>query len=120
MIDPKELLAASAAVQQFGPSAHAALSASFVNAVPGMSIASSENASKIIDGVHQASAKMLKTMSTLKNSVDHQVFAHQDAQRRQKSYDFQPDMRDLRPTDAQGFPQELADRFFAPFMKANK
>ncbi len=116
MIDPKEMLAASKAAHQYGHSASASMSAPFIESVPDMNAASSQNASQMMFGVQDIGAKMLGNMTAIKDSIDRQVFVHQDKQRRQKSYDFQPDMTDLRPTDAQGFPKELADEFFAPFM----
>lgn len=117
MIDPKEMLAASSAAQQFGYNAGASMSAPFIEGAAGMSIDSSSNASSVIGGVQDIGAKMLAQMSDVKKSIDQQVFSHQDAQQRQKTYDFQPDMSDLRPSDARGFPSELANEFFAPFMR---
>ncbi len=92
------------------------MAAPFLESVPNMNTASSQNASQMMFGVQDVGAKMLGNMTAIKDSIDRQVFVHQDKQRRQKSYDFQPDMSDLRPTDAQGFPKELADEFFAPFI----
>lgn len=54
-------------------------------------------------------------MSSIKSAVDKQVMIHQDNQQRQKTYDFNVDMRDLRPTNAVGFPEEMPSIFFAPF-----
>lgn len=115
MIDPKAILAASSAAQQFGQTAQQSMAAPFLSSIPDMNVASSSNASNIIAGVQQIGNQMLGHMTAIKNSVDGQVFSHQDAQRRQKTYDFKRDMSDLRPTDAQGFPEELGDAFFAPF-----
>ena len=115
MIDPKEILAASQAAQQFGQASHQAMAAPFLEAIPTLNVASSTNASEIIGHIQGVAGKMLGHMTTIRSSVDNQVFIHQDAQRRQKTYDFKTDMSDLRPTDAQGFPKELADPFFAPF-----
>jgi len=115
MIDPKEILAASSAAQQFGQTSQQAMSAPFLASIPDMSVAAGSNASQVIGGVQQIGSQMLGHMTAIKNSVDAQVFSHQDAQRRQKTYDFKRDMSDLRPTDAQGFPEELGDQFFAPF-----
>lgn len=115
MIDPKEMLAATTAAQKYGQDASASMAAPFLASVPDMSTASSQNASQMMFGVQDVGSKMLGNMSAIKDSVDSQLFIHQDKQRRQKSYDFQPDMSDLRPTDAQGFPKELANEFFAPF-----
>ncbi len=117
MINPAEILAASMAAHAVGQTTSAAMSTPFVQSVPGMSVDSAQNASQIMGGVQQAGAQMWQQMGALKTSIDQQVFVHQDAQRRQKSYDFKPDMRDLRPSDAQGFPQELDNAFFSPFMQ---
>jgi hypothetical protein len=116
-IDPSEILKGVQASQSYGSAASSDMSAPFNSSIPDMSTASSQNASKIIGGVQDIGRKMLDSMSSAKNSIDNQVMAHQDRQRRTQSYDFQPDLNDLRPTDAHGFPSELADEFFAPFMK---
>lgn len=89
----------------------------FISATPGMKVAWSTNASQIIGGVHSVGAQMLQQMVSIRSSVDQQLFSHQDAQRRQQSYDFKPDMSDLPPTDAKGFPKELDKQFFAPFVQ---
>ncbi|MDP9044091.1 MAG: DUF6277 family protein [Pseudomonadota bacterium] len=115
MIDPKEILAASSAAQQFGQTSQQAMLAPFLEAIPSMTIASTTNASQIIGGIEQVGTQMLAQMTSIRKSVNEQLFSHQDAQRRQRSYDFKRDMSDLRPTDATGFPEELADQFFAPF-----
>jgi hypothetical protein len=46
MIDPKEMLAASKAAHQYGHSASASMSAPFIESVPDMNAASSQNASQ--------------------------------------------------------------------------
>lgn len=117
MINPSEILAASQAAHAMGQSSAASMSGPFIAAIPSMSVESSNNASQIMDGVQQAGADMWKKMSDIKSSIDDQVFSHQDKQRRQKSHDFEPDMSDLRPSDAQGFPKELDNDFFAPFAR---
>ena len=116
MINPKDILAASSAAHAMGQTSSATMSAPFMGAVPSMSVDSSKNASQIMGGVQQMGAQMWQQMSKVKSAIDQQVFVHQDAQRRQQSYDFKPDMSDLRPTDAQGFPKELDSDFFSPFM----
>jgi hypothetical protein len=116
MINPKDILAASQAAHAMGQTSSASMSSPFMQSVPSMSVESGKNASQIMGGVQQAGAQMWQQMGNVKNSIDQQVFVHQDAQRRQQSYDFNPDMTDLRPTDAQGFPKELDNQFFAPFM----
>jgi hypothetical protein len=117
MINPAAILAASQDMMKFGQTHTSAMSEPFVASTPGMTIASSTNASQIIGGVQNVGLQMLQHMGNIRSSVDSQLFAHQDAQRRQKSYDFKPDMSDLRPSDAQGFPKELANEFFAPFVQ---
>ena len=117
MINPKEILAASMAAHSMGHAASASMSTPFVESVPGMTVDSSKNASQIMGGVQQVGTHMWQQMSAMKNSIDQQVFVHQDTQRRQKSYDFNPDMSDLRPTDAQGFPKEFDNEFFTPFVQ---
>ena len=116
-IDPSEILKGVQASQQYGATASADLSKPFYASIPDMSIASSQNASHIIGGVQNIGRQMLDAMTASKNSIDDQVQAHQDRQRRSQPYDFQPDLNDLRPTAAHGFPSELANEFFAPFMK---
>jgi hypothetical protein len=116
MINPKDILAASNAAHAMGQTSAASMSAPFMQSVPGMTVAAGQNASQIMGGVQQVGAQMWQHMSKVKSSVEQQVFVHQDAQRRQQSYDFKPDMSDLRPTDAQGFPKELDNDFFSPFM----
>ncbi|WP_050462880.1 DUF6277 family protein [Herbaspirillum autotrophicum] len=115
MIDPKEIMAACNEMHGYGQSAGSSLSESFINAIPDMSVASTSNASNMIGTVQQVGNKMLEQMSNIKSSIDKQVAAHQDAQRRQKTYDFDVNMSDLTPTNAVGFPQELPENFFAPF-----
>ena len=115
MIDPKDILAACTNAHQFGQEASSAMAQPFISSVPDMSTASPSNASNVIGGVQQVGAQMLANMMTIKSAVDQQVMAHQDAQQRQKSYDFNADMRDLRPTNAVGFPGEMPSNFFAPF-----
>lgn len=115
MIDPKDILAASSAAQQFGQTSQQSMMEPFLKSIPDMKVASSSNAGQIIGGVQQVGQQMLNQMTAIRKSVDDQLFSHQDAQRRQKTYDFKRDMSDLRPTDAQGFPEELGDEFFAPF-----
>jgi iron uptake system EfeUOB component EfeO/EfeM len=116
MIDPKDILAASMAAHNMGQAASSAMAAPFMSGVSGMNVASSANASQVMNGVQGAGSKMWQKMTDVKNDIDKQVFSHQDSQRRQKTYDFKPDMSDLRPTDAQGFPKELQTDFFAPFL----
>ncbi|WP_323123570.1 DUF6277 family protein [Burkholderia alba] len=115
MIDPKEILSACTNAHEYGQSASSSMAQPFMNAVPDMSVASSQNASSLIGNVQQVGGKMLEQMSNIKASVDKQVAAHQDAQQRQKTYDFNVNMNDLRPTNAVGFPQEMPSNFFAPF-----
>ncbi|KMN30916.1 hypothetical protein VI26_20525 [Chromobacterium sp. LK1] len=117
MIDPAEILKACNAAQQYGQNAGSKMAEPFLNAVPDMSIASGSNASNLIGNVQDVGRQMLDQMSAIKSAVDKQVAVHQDQQRRQKTYDFQPDMSDLRPSDAKGFPTEMPEAFFAPFMK---
>lgn len=116
MINPKDILAASTAAHAMGQTSSASMSSPFMQSVPSMSVDSGRNASQIMGGVQQMGGQMWQQMSKVKNSIDQQVFVHQDAQRRQQSHDFKPDMSDLRPTDAQGFPKELDNDFFSPFM----
>jgi len=116
VINPKEILAASQQAQQFGASASTSMSQPFMDAVPTMSIASGSNASQMMGGVHDVGSQMLDQFKNVKASIDQQLFTHQDEQRRAKSYDFKPDIADLRPTEAQGFPKELAGEFFQPFL----
>jgi len=115
MIDPKDILSACTNAHAYGQNAGSTMAQPFLNSVPNMSIASSQNASSMIGNVQQVGAQMLGHMSNIKSSVDQQVAAHQDAQQRQKSYDFNVNMNDLRPTTATGFPQEMPANFFAPF-----
>lgn len=119
-IDPKEILKAVQASMSYSSKASSDMSAPFNSSIPDMSTASSQNASNILDGVQGIGREMLDKMSSARNSIDNQVMAHQDRQRRTQSYDFEPNLDDLRPTDAHGFPSELADEFFAPFLNKNK
>ncbi|CAG9269902.1 hypothetical protein BCEP4_590007 [Burkholderia cepacia] len=86
-----------------------------MSSIQDMSVASTRNASNIIGNVQKIGAQMLEQMSNIKASVDKQVDAHQDAQQRQKTYDFNVNMNDLRPTNAVGFPEEMPSNFFSPF-----
>ena len=115
MIDPAEILAACKDAHTFGQNASSTMAEPFMNAIPDLSVASSSNASMMIGQVQQVGSKMLAHMENIKAAVDRQVAAHQDAQQRQKTWDFDVDMNDLRPTDAAGFPQEMPSNFFAPF-----
>ncbi|WP_199225904.1 MULTISPECIES: DUF6277 family protein [Chromobacterium] len=117
MINPAEILKACSAAHQYGQSAGGSMAEPFMNSVPGMSTASGSNASNMIGNVQDVGRQMLDHMTAIKSAVDKQVAVHQDQQRRQKTYDFQPDMSDLRPSDAKGFPTEMPEAFFAPFMK---
>jgi hypothetical protein len=83
-----------------------------------MSPASSSNVSNVIGGVQQVGSKMMDQMAAINASIQEQVMMHQDNQQRQKTYDFNVDMRDLRPTTSVGFPEEMASDFFAPFRTA--
>ncbi|WP_211470875.1 DUF6277 family protein [Collimonas humicola] len=119
MIDPKEILEATKSAQSFGQSASGKMSSSFTDGIASMHVASSQNVSNVLAGVQDIGQQMLGHMTAIKASVDEQVFSHQDKQQREKTYDFKPDMSDLRATDAQGFPQEMSDQFFAPFFGGN-
>lgn len=118
MIDPAAILAASTEAQQFGQSSGSSMAQPFLSSIADMSVASSSNASNLIGNVQQVGAQMLNSMTKIKASVDSQVAAKQDAQQRQKTYDFNVNKADLRPTDAAGFPQETPATFFAPFNTA--
>ncbi|CAG9258744.1 hypothetical protein WK39_22240 [Burkholderia cepacia] len=118
MIDPKEILNACSNAHQYGQSAGSTMAQPFLDSIPTMSTASSSNASNVIDGVLQVGSKMMDHMSKIKASIDQQVMVHQDNQQRQKTYDFNVDMRDLRPTTSVGFPQEMASDFFKPYRTA--
>ncbi|MCA8435389.1 DUF6277 family protein [Burkholderia seminalis] len=115
MIDPNEILSACSNAHEYGQNASSSMAQPFMSSVPDMSVASSQNASNLIGNVQQVGGKMLEHMSNIKASVDKQVAAHQDAQQRQKTYDFNVNMNDLRPTSGVGFPQEMPSNFFAPF-----
>ncbi|VWC16426.1 DUF6277 family protein [Burkholderia lata] len=115
MIDPTEILSACTSAHEVGQNASSSMAQPFMSGVPDMSVASSQNASNVIGNVQQIGSQMLGHMTNIKASVDKQVAAHQTAQQRQKSYDFNVNMNDLRPTNAAGFPQEMPSNFFAPF-----
>jgi predicted DNA-binding ribbon-helix-helix protein len=115
MLDPKEILAACSSAHEYGQNASGTMAQPFISSISDMSVASSSNASNLIGNVQQTGGKMLDHMSSIKASVDQQVAAHQDAQRRQKTYDFNVNMNDLRPTNSVGFPEEMPGNFFAPF-----
>ncbi|MDN7671513.1 DUF6277 family protein [Burkholderia oklahomensis] len=115
MIDPKEIFSACSNAHQYGQDASGSMAQPFMNSIPDLSTASSSNASSLIGNVQQVGSKMLEHMSTIKSAVDKQVMIHQDNQQRQKTYDFNVDMRDLRPTNAVGFPEEMPSIFFSPF-----
>ncbi|MGH8781865.1 DUF6277 family protein [Paraburkholderia sp.] len=116
MIDLNEILAACMVAHRCGEDVSAAMAAPFMSAVASMSIAPSFNASNVIGGMQDVISQMLHHMTHLRSTIDQQVLAHQNKQRRQKPYDFQSDMSDLRLTDAQEFSNELASEFLAPFM----
>jgi hypothetical protein len=115
MIDPKEIFAACSDAHAYGQSAGGSMAQPFISSIPDLSTASSSNASNLIGNVQQVGGQMLNNMTKIKASIDSQVFTHQDAQQRQKTYDFKVNNPDLRPTDAVGFPQETPSVFFAPF-----
>ncbi|HYP86478.1 DUF6277 family protein [Variovorax sp.] len=115
MIDPSKIFEAVQAAHDIGASATSTMSKPFMDKVQTRDIGSGDNASQITDGVNQACQQMLGLMGGVKESVLNQLAVIQDKQRREKTYDFQPAMDDLRPTDAQGWPQELGDEFFKPF-----
>jgi hypothetical protein len=120
MLDPKEIINACNEAHTYGQNAQGSLAQPFLNAAPDMSIASTQNAMDTINAVQGVGQKMLAQMSNLRDSIDKQLAAHQDAQTRQKSYDFSSDMSDLRPTTAVGFPREMPGNFFAPFRTGMK
>ena len=120
MLDPNELTAAIKSANQFGAEARTATTAGFMAGVPGTDVASASNVANVIDAVHATGLQMLGSLSQIKGSIDSQVFAHQEKQRAQRSYDYAPDMSDLRPTDAQGFPKEHAAEFLATFKNLPK
>ncbi|AOK29365.1 hypothetical protein WS67_12570 [Burkholderia singularis] len=115
MIDPKEIFSACSDSHAYGQNASSSMAEPFISSISDMSVASSSNASNLIGHVQQVGGKMLDHMSNIKSAVDRQVAAHQDAQQRQRTYDFNVNMNDLRPTVAVGFPQEMPSNFFAPF-----
>lgn len=115
MIDPSKIFEAVQHAHSLGADATNTMSKPFMERVVTRDIYSGENASQITDGVNQACQQMMGQMGGIKESVLNQLSAVQDRQRREKSYDFKPAMDDLRPTDAQGWPRELADEFFKPF-----
>jgi hypothetical protein len=115
MIDPKEILAACINAQEYGQTSSGSMSQPFLDSIPGMSPASSGNAKNIMGNVQQTGMQMLNNMAAIQNSIDQQVMSHQANQQSQKSYDFNTDMRDLRPTESVGFPEEMSSDFFAKF-----
>jgi hypothetical protein len=118
MIDPKEIHAAFPSAEDIHQKIAETLSASFLASAPDMSIDSAANASAIASSAEDIGAKSLERMMSLKQSINQQVRAHQQAQRARQPHDFTPDMNDLRQTVAHGFPQEMADEFFARFDKS--
>jgi len=98
-----------------GTAARNQTTAAFMVGTPAMPVASASNASNVIDNVHQNGQQMLANLIQAKNSIDSQVAAHQEKQRSEIPSNFTPDMNDLRPTDAKGFPKELPEEYFAPF-----
>ncbi|HEY4082030.1 MAG TPA: DUF6277 family protein [Burkholderiaceae bacterium] len=115
MIDPSKIFEAVQHSHNLGASSSASMAKPFMDSVMSRNIASGSNASQIADGVQQAGQQMLGQMNGIKESVLNQLAAVQDGQRREKSYDFKPNMADLRPTEAQGWPKELGNEFFKPF-----
>jgi hypothetical protein len=120
MIDPKEILSACMEAHKFGQDSSTSMADPFMSGIPDLSVASSSNASNVIGNVQEIGNKMLGHMSNIKSTIDRQLAAHQDAQQRQQSYDFNVDMSDLRPTNSVGFPQEMPSNFFAPFRTGTK
>ncbi len=117
MINPADILAAANAAAAMGQSSAASMSSPFIQAIPSMSVGGPQNASQIMNGIHESGSKLWAEMGVLSKSMNDQVAAHQEKQRSEKPHDFKPDMSDLRPSDAKGFPKEMASDFFAPFMK---
>ena len=118
MFDPNEIILASQAAHSHGQSSRDAAAAGFMVNNPDMSVASAGNASNVIDAVHANGQAMLGSLAGVKSSIDRQVAAHQAQQTTPSaghSPGAVPDMNDLRPTDAQGFPKEDAGDFMAPF-----
>ena len=115
MIDPKEIQAVFSAAHEFSRKTNETLSAPFLAGAADMSIASAANVSAIVSGAQAIGTKMLSQMTSLKESIDQQVFMHQDAQARQQTHDFTTNMNDLRETVARGFPNEMTDQFFSQF-----
>jgi hypothetical protein len=115
MFDPKETQAAFAAAHEFNKKTAESMSAPFLTGASNATIDSAANVNAIIFGAKNIGAQMLEQMTSIKNSADAQLAAHQLAQRQQKTYDFVTNMDDLRNTIAQGFPQEMGDQFFSTF-----
>lgn len=115
MLDPKEIIASIQASLDSNNTMQSTSSASFSAGVPGFNINGPGNASMVIGGVQGAVNSMIENMNGVKRSIDEQLDAHQAMQRAEKPQQFSPNMDDLRPTDATGFPNEIMDNFFKAF-----
>lgn len=114
MFDPSEIISAAASAHQMGTEARNQTTTAFMVGTPAMPV-TANHASSVIDNVHAHGQQMLNNLNSVKTKLDSQVAAHQAKQRSAIPGNFDPDMNDLRPTDAQGFPQESPEQFLAAF-----
>ena len=117
MLDPQVIVSTAKSSRHFGSEARAATAGGFMAGVPGMDVNADGNAANVVGTVEATGLQMNESLAGVRSALETQLKAHQDKQRARRSFDYQPDMNDLRPTDAQGFPKELAEQFYAPFKK---
>ncbi len=117
MLDPHVIASAAKSSPHIGSEARTTVATGFLAGVAGMDVDAASNAANVHTAVQLTSQQMRESLAGVKDAIDAQVKAHQNKQRARRSFDYQPDMDDLRPTDATGFPRELSDAFYAPFKR---
>ena len=115
MLKPDVIQDTAKAAPDYGGSAREASAAGFLAGVPGMNVDASSNTANVVGTVKATGMQMQTGMDQVRGNLEGQLQAHQEMQRARRSFDYQPNMEDLRPTHAKGFPKEKPEEFYAPF-----
>lgn len=116
MIDPNEIIAACSNLSQLGEQTSGPLTTPFLAGTPAMTVDPSATSSSVISNVQNIGQTMMGQMNSIQASITQQLNTHQQNQSQQSPKDFQPNMADLRNATSHGFPNEMANEFFAKFI----
>jgi hypothetical protein len=117
MLDPNVIPDAAKAGRQHGSAERDGTTGGFMAGVPAMEVDASGNAAHVEGTVRATSMQIGSSMADVKSSIESHLKAHQAMQSARRTFDYKPDMDDLRPTHAKGFPRELPEEFLAPFKR---